>query len=76
MSYLPLAIYLHLRQQGLRARLVISWDREIGIPSPDAPQWHDMADILTGIKGYPRYCFNHFYEPFGEYSQVPRHSQD
>ena len=32
-----------------------------------------MADILTGIKGNPRYCFNHFHEPFVEYSQgIPR----
>ena len=32
-----------------------------------------MADILTGIKGNLRYGFNHFHEPFEEYSQgIPR----
>ena len=35
-----------------------------------------MADILTGIKGNPRYGFNHFHEPFGEYSQGPRSGHD
>ena len=32
-----------------------------------------MADILTGIKGNPRYGFKHFHEPFEESSQsIPR----
>ena len=74
-SCLPLAIYLHLRcsKESRHARPVISRDGGIEIPSPDDPQWHDMSDILTGIKDTPRYCFSRFHEPFAEYSQgIPR----